>query len=84
MVEMLVKCFLKRMGIQRQASFMKKHGLLLATRQRDGRSIYIYMFRNLFAEIIFVKDNPGCKAERVKLFSGLERLSVHLDKDLRP
>lgn len=81
---MFVKFFLKRMGIRRQASFMKKHGLLLATRKRDGRIIYIYMYRNLFAEIIFVKDNPGYEAENVKLIQGLNRLNAHLDKDLLP
>lgn len=60
---------------------MMRYGILLATRQRKGRQIYIYMFRNLFAEITYKNDNPEELVEKVHLIPGLENLKGHLEKD---
>ena len=77
---MILKFILNRLSVGRQVDFMKKRGILLATRQRNGRHVYIYMFRELFAEIIFRNDNPEEAVEEMKLISGLERLNDHLKK----
>jgi hypothetical protein len=60
---------------------MMRYGILLATRRRKGRQIYIYMFRNLFAEVVFKNDSPEEAAEKVSIVSGLENLKNHLERD---
>jgi hypothetical protein len=80
---MLLKFLFTRMGFFQQINFMKKRGILLGTRCKNGRQIFIYMFRNLFAEIRFLKDNPEEKAEDLTLITGLKSLNSYLEKDVR-
>lgn len=42
---------------------MKRHGIILGTRIRDGRQAYLYMVNNLLAEILYENDNPRMRAE---------------------
>jgi hypothetical protein len=60
---------------------MKKKGIILGTRMRSGRQVYIYMYDDLFAEVIFKNDNPHEDAESFVLVSGLHNLNQHLEKD---
>jgi hypothetical protein len=55
------------MGFFQQGHFMKKRGILLVARWKAGRQIFTYMFRNHFAEIRYVNDNPNEKAEHLML-----------------
>lgn len=62
---------------------MKKKGIMLASRKREGRQVYIYMFRDLFAEIIFKDDDPEKEAESLLLINGLKKLNQHLEDETR-
>jgi hypothetical protein len=77
------KLFLKQLPLHKQVSFLKKKGIMLGTRLKEGRKIYIYMFRDLFAEILFTNDNPEGTAESLKLVTGLDNLNDHLEKEFR-
>lgn len=80
---MLLKLFFKRLSLTNQASFMKRRGIILGTRTKDGRQIYIYMVNNLFAEIKYENDNPRNKVETLVMIEGLKKLNRYLEKDLR-
>jgi hypothetical protein len=80
---MLLKFFFKYLSVATQAKFMKKRGIVLGTRAKRGRQIYLYMVNNLFAEIQFEKDNPGLPVEELVLIDGLKKLNMHLEKDAR-
>lgn len=67
----------------RQAAFMKRRGIVLGTRKKDGRQSYLYMVNNLFAEIRYENDNPRLKVESLVLLSGLADLNRYMEKDLR-
>jgi len=56
---------------------------MLGTRFKEGRKIYIYMFRDLFAEILYKNDNPEELAESLKMVSGLDNLNDHLEQEFR-
>jgi len=66
-----------------QANFMKRRGIVLGTRNKDGRQGYLYMVNNLFAEIVYEKDNPQLSVERLVILDGLRKLNSYLEKDLR-
>jgi hypothetical protein len=79
--EMIFKFFFERLSAARQLDFMRKKGIILGTRNREGRQVYIYMYDELFAEVIFKNDNPHDEAESFFLVSGLHNLNQHLEKD---
>jgi hypothetical protein len=80
---MFLKLFFTQMSLSSQVKFMKRKGIQLGTRLKDGRHIYTYMFRNLFAEVLYKNDNPDEPAERIYLLSGLNNLSVHLENEMK-
>ena len=80
---MFFRFFFKRMSIQRQAEYVRKNGIMLGTRVKDGRKIYIYMIRNLFVEVTFRNDNLDDAAETIIILQGLDNLNEYLEKEFR-
>ena len=80
---MFFRFFFKRMSIQRQAEYVRKNGIMLGTRVKDGRKIYIYMIRNLFVEVTFRNDNLDDAAETIIILQGLDNLNDYLEKEFR-
>ncbi len=69
------------MSLKKQVAFMKKKGLLLTIRKRNGKTTYIYVHRNLFAEVAYEDDNPEATPLSAKLIYGLENLNKYLQND---
>lgn len=80
---MLTKFLFNRMSIAQRVKFLKKRGIILGTRLRDGRIVHMYMFRNLFAEITFKDDNPAKEVESFSMVSGLDELNEKLENEIR-
>lgn len=80
---MILKLILKNLPMPKQAEFMKRRGIILGTRKKDGRQGYLYMVNNLFAEIFYENDNPRKSAERLVVLQGLDNLNRYLTQDLR-
>lgn len=80
---MILKFFFKHMSQERQANFLKKKGIMLGTRLKDGRRIYIYMLRNLFIEVLYKNDNVNEVPEKLNLLDGLNSLNEYLEKEFR-
>ena len=80
---MLLKLFFNRLSLTKQADFMKRRGIVLGTRTKDGRQTYLYMVNNLFAEILYENDNPRLKPEAIVVLSGLHKLNRYLEEEIR-
>lgn len=80
---MILKLILKNLPMPKQVEFMKRRGIVLGTRKKDGRQGYLYMVNNLFAEIFYENDNPRENAERLVVLQGLDNLNRYLSQDLR-
>ena len=80
---MFLQLIFRWLSINRQADFMKRRGIILGTRKRDGRQGYLYMVNNLFAEIFFENDNPQMSVERLVVLNGLNKLNSYLEEDSR-
>ena len=83
MPDMILKLIFKYLSKTKQVEFLKRRGIVLGTRNSDGRQAYLYMVNNLFAEIFYEKDNPRLSPERLVILHGLENLTRYLEKDLR-
>ena len=81
---MILKFILKRFSLEKQATFFKSRGIVIGTRTKDGRKIYLYMVSNLFTEITYENDNPKLSVESIVLIDGLKKLNKYLEQDLRP
>lgn len=80
---MLLKFIFKQFSITRQVNFLRKKGIVLGTRMKDGRRIHIYMFRNLFVEVIYKNDNADDQPEKVNMLTGLKSLNSYLEKEFK-
>jgi hypothetical protein len=80
---MFLKFLFKRLSITRQAEFMRRRGIVLGTRKKDGRQTYLYMMNNLFAEILYENDNPRMSVEALVVLDGLNDLNAYMEKDIR-
>jgi hypothetical protein len=80
---MILKFFFKHLSINKQVIHLKKKGILLGTRLKDGRKIYIYMLRDLFVEVLFKNDNASDEPERLYMLNGLKNLNTYLEKEFK-
>lgn len=80
---MILKFFFKQMSLQKQVNFLKKRGIMLGTRLKDGRRIYIYMLRDLFIEVLYKNDSVSETAERLTMLDGLSSLNDYLEKEFK-
>jgi hypothetical protein len=80
---MFTKFLFNRMSIGQRVKFLKKRGIILGTRLKEGRIVHMYMFRNIFAEITFKDDNPGKEVESFSMVSGLDELNEKLENEIR-
>lgn len=71
------------MSVQKQAAHLRKKGVLLGTRQKEGRTVYIYMLTKIFAEVVFKNDNTDEIAERIHTLAGLKNLNEYLEKEFK-
>jgi Zn-dependent peptidase ImmA (M78 family) len=80
---MFLRFFFSRMSLQKQARYLKKKGIMLGTRIKEGRKVYIYMLSDLFAEVIFLNDNIDDEAEQLNILHGLDNLNDYLEKEFK-
>ena len=81
---MITKFFFKRLSLTSQASFMKKRGISLGSRWKEGRYIFMYMYRDLFVEILFTNDDTQGDPESVTIISGIDEFNKRLEEEIRP
>ena len=80
---MLRKFFFRQMSLEKQIQFLKRKGIGLGTRVKEGRKIYIYMLNDLFVEVHYKNDNSEEAAEKLNMITGLGNLTQYLEKDFR-
>ncbi len=69
--------------MEKQAAIMKSRGVVVGTRNKSGRTGFLYMINNVFAEILYQDDNPRLEPESVVVIDGLKNLNRYMEKALR-
>jgi hypothetical protein len=80
---MLLQFFFKRLSTEKQLAYLRKKGIALGTRARNGRKIYIYMLRDLFVEVMYKNDNTQSEPEKLVVLRGLKNLNEYLENEFR-
>lgn len=62
---------------------MRAKGVSLGSRLKEGRSVFVYMVRNLFVQIVFKNDQEWREVENLMVFKSLEKLNSYLEQDFR-
>lgn len=80
---MLLRFFFSQFPVHKQVEYLRKKGILIGTRFKEGRKVYIYMLTNLFVEVVFRNDSVEEPAESTYTLSGLKSLNDYLEKEFR-
>lgn len=80
---MLLQFFFNQLPSSKQIEYLKKRGILLGTRTRDSRKIFVYMLTDLFVEVLYKNDNTEEKPEKLTTLNGLKNLNDYLEKEFR-
>jgi hypothetical protein len=80
---MILQFFFRRLSTEKQVLYLKKKGVALGTRAKNGRKIYIYMLRDLFVEVLYKNDNTEEAPEHVNMLRGLKNLNEYLESEFR-
>jgi hypothetical protein len=67
----------------KKAVFLKQRGIVLGSRIRNGRNVYLYMIGNFFVEVIYKNDRVNEPPENLVVFSNLNNLNLHLENDFK-
>ncbi len=80
---MFTSFFFSRMNPRQQIKMLRRKGIILGTRVKDGRKVYIYMLKDLFAEVLYKNDNADDEAEKISILRGLDNLNNYLENEFR-
>jgi len=80
---MILKLAFRYFSESRKIDYLKDQGIMLGTRVRLGRKVYLYMLRDFFVEVMYHNDNADMTPERLKTFTSVNNLNAYLEKDFR-
>ena len=80
---MFLRLFFKHFSLSKQIAQLKSKGVMIGTRYKDGRKVYLYMIKDFFVEVFYKSDTPENEAEQVKLIPGLKNLNQYLESEFR-
>ena len=80
---MFLRHFFKHFSSSKQQAHLKKKGVMIGTRQKDGRKAYLYMLKDFFVEVFYKSDLPENDVEHIKLIPGLKNLNQYLESEFR-
>ena len=80
---MLFKLVFKYFSVAKKMEVLKEAGVMLGTRARSGRKVYLYMLKDFFVEVVYMSDNLDLEAERVETFSNLDNLNSYLEREFK-
>lgn len=80
---MILRFIFQQLSLQTKVNFLKRKGIMLGTRLKNGRRIYIYMLRDLFVEVLYKNDNATDLPENLNMVRGLNNLNDYLEKEFK-
>jgi hypothetical protein len=70
-------------GDEKKFEMVKDNGIIIGSRQRMDRKVYLYMLKDFFVEVMYINDDIDMQPERIDTFSSLDHLHTYLEKDFR-
>jgi hypothetical protein len=80
---MFFKLVFKYYSQSKKVELLKEEGIMLGTRQRNGRKVYLYMLKDFFVEVTYQQDDIDLVPEKLETFSNLDNLNSYLEREFR-
>ena len=80
---MLFKLFFKYFNESKKLEYLHANGIMLGTRMRNNRKVFLYMVKDFFVEVIYKNDRADEDAESLGTFTSLEGLNSYLEKEFK-
>jgi hypothetical protein len=80
---MILKWVFRYFSESTKIDYLKDQGIMLGSRIRQGRKVYLYMLKDFFVEVIYQNDNIDMTPERVQTFNSISNLNSYLESDFR-
>ncbi len=79
----LFKWGFKYFSLTKQLVYLREHGVMLGSRMRNDRKVFLYMVKSTFVEVMYKNDSIEKEAERLEVFNNLSHLNQYLEKEFR-
>jgi len=80
---MFFKLVFKYYSQNKKVELLKEEGIMLGTRQRNGRKVYLYMLKDFFVEVLYQQDDIDLEPETLETFSNLDNLNSYLEREFK-
>lgn len=80
---MLFKLFFKYLSESKKLTYVQEHGVMIGSRMRNERKVFLYMIKDLFVEVVYKNDNMDETAERLGMFTSLRGLNSYLEREFK-
>lgn len=80
---MWFKMGFKFLADKRKFEMLREKGIMLGSRWRNERRVYLYMVKDFFVEVMYPQDDIDREPEKINTFSNLDNLNAYLERDLR-
>ena len=79
----LFKWGFKYFSLPKQLDYLREHGVMLGSRIRNDRKVFLYMVKSTFVEVMYKNDSIDREAERLEVFNSLNHLNQYLEKEFK-
>ena len=79
----LFKWGFKYFSVTKQLVYLREHGVMLGSRMRNNRKVFLYMVKSTFVEVMYKNDSIEKEAERLEVFNNLNHLNQYLEKEFK-
>jgi hypothetical protein len=79
----LFKWGFKYFSLTKQLDYLRVHGVMLGSRMRNNRKVFLYMVKSTFVEVMYKNDSIEKEAERLEVFNNLNHLNQYLEKEFK-
>ena len=73
----------KYFTVGRQLEYLREHGVMLGSRMRNDRKVFLYMVKSLFVEVVYQNDSIEREAETLAIFNNLHHLNQYLEREFK-
>lgn len=80
---MWFKISFKFLADKKKFEMLREKGIMLGSRWRNERRVYLYMVKDFFVEVMYSNDDIDLQPERINTFSNLDNLNAYLERDIR-
>jgi hypothetical protein len=81
--DMWFKIGFRFLADKRKFELLREKGIMLGSRWRNERRVYLYMVKDFFVEVMYSKDDIDLEPEKISTFSNLDNLNAYLERDFR-